>query len=157
MSERITYAASGEAEGAYSSIPSGYHQRLELPGLAKEPDYPAICDDLWGQVSDSSKPEAYAWIRLFQAVVFEDPSLWPPRMLTVITNAEGDAVLLWLAELLNFEGSLIIFRFPEITRGFLIRARALGGDHLCQKMRVKLYSSCGPQSRSYQVAFSTKN
>ena len=142
-------AASGNAAEDYSPIPIGYHRGIDFAALAKEPDYRAICDDLWSRVFDPSGPEAYAWVRLFQAVVFEDPSLWPPRMLDAVSGAESEDELLWLAELLKFEGSLIIFRFPEITRSFLRRAVSLGGNELCHKMRIELYSGCGPQLRSY--------
>lgn len=147
--ERIAYAASGKAADDYNPILSGYQRDLDLRALAKEPDYPAICDDLWSRVSDPSGREAYAWISLFQAVVFENPSLWPHRMMNAVTSAGSEDALLWLAQLLKFKGSLIVFRFPEITRAFLRRALTLGGNQLCHKMRVELYSGCGPQTRSY--------
>jgi hypothetical protein len=147
--ERIAYETSGNAPDDYSSVPGGLRGTLALSAIAKEPDYPAICDDLWTRVSDPGAPGAYAWVRLFQAVVFEDPARWPARMLDAVANAESEAVVRWLAQLLRFEGSLLVFRFPEITRAFLERGRGLGGDPLYKKMRVELYTGCGPQTRSY--------
>ncbi|MCI0625347.1 MAG: hypothetical protein L0387_27500 [Acidobacteria bacterium] len=147
--ERIAYAASGNAPADYNPVPTGCFGQLALSALAKEPDYPAICDDLWERVASPNGREAYAWVCLFQAVVFENPSIWLPRMLNAVTNASSGDALLWLAQLLKFDGSLIIFRFPEITRAFLRHALALGGDQLCKRIRVELYSGCGPQTRAY--------
>jgi hypothetical protein len=147
--ERIAYATSGNAPDDYSPVPSGYRREFDLSAITREPDYPAICDELWSRISDPNAPGAYAWMRLFQAVVIEDSALWPARMLDAVAHAESEAALWWLAQLLRFEGSLIIFHFPEITRAFLTSARILGGGDLCQKMRVELHSGCGPQTRSY--------
>jgi hypothetical protein len=147
--ERIAYETSGNAPGGYSPVPSGFRGTLALSAIAKEPDYQAICDDLWTRVSDQSTPGAWAWVRLFQAVVFGDSALWPARMLEAIAKAGSQDALWWLPQLLRFEGSLIIFRFPEITRAFLNRARLLGGDQLYRKMCQELHSGCGPQTRSY--------
>jgi hypothetical protein len=147
--ERIAHAASGNAPDDYSPVSSGYRRALDLSAITRETDYPAICEELWTRVSDPGAPGAHAWVRLFQAVVFVDPALWPARMLDAVANAGSEDALWWLAQLLRFEGSLIIFRYPEITRAFLNRARMLGGDQLCLKMRVELHSGCGPQTRSY--------
>ncbi len=147
--KRIACAASAKTADGYIPVPVGFHRQLNLAKLAKEPDYRTICDDLWSRVSEQGGKQAYAWLRLFQAVVFEDSSLWPPRMRTALTNAGSKDRLLWLAKLLKFEGSLIIFRFPEVTRTFLRRALALGGNQFLQQLRIALYSACGPQSRSY--------
>jgi hypothetical protein len=149
MRDRITHAASGSAPDRYHPVPAGYRRRFALSALTQESDYDAICDDLWTRVADPGAPGAYAWVRLFQAVVFENPAPWPPRMIEAIDNAGSENALLWLAQLLRFEGSILIFRFPEITRAFLNRALILGGDALCQKIRVELHSGCGPQTRSY--------
>ena len=55
----------------------------------------------------------------------------------------------WLAHLIKFDGSLIIFRYPEVTRAFLTRAEAIGNEEERRDVRVSLYSSCGPGSRSF--------
>ena len=149
LRSRIVHAASGKTAGSYNPIPHGYHRQIDLSSLVKESDYAAICDDLWSQISDSEGPNTYCWVRLFQAVIFENPQLWPPRMLGAIARAGSSDELLWLVQLLRFEGSLVIFRFPEIARAFLDRGQALGGDHLRDKVRVGLYSACGPQTRLY--------
>jgi len=70
-------------------------------------------------------------------------------MLSAINGAASEDALVWLAQLLKLEGSLIIFHFPEITRMFLRRALTLGGTQLRHRIRVELYSGCGPQTRLY--------
>ena len=146
---RIAFATAGSAAGRYRPIPTGYRMRLRLPALAEEPDYPTICNDLWNRVSGPTDPEAYAWMRLFQAVVFENRVLWPPRMSSAITSSESEVDLLRWITFLQFDDSVIIFRFPEITRTFLSRAQELGGNQLLRRVRIELYSGCGPRARGY--------
>jgi hypothetical protein len=49
----------------------------------------------------------------------------------------------------KFDGSLVIFRIPDLARAFLDRARHLGGKDGYEKMQVSLYHGCGPQGRAY--------
>jgi hypothetical protein len=57
--------------------------------------------------------------------------------------------LLELLELLHFNGSLIVVRFPEITRAVLRRAATLGGAEAEGQTRSRLYVISGPASRGY--------
>jgi hypothetical protein len=154
--ERIAYRASLPAATRYRPVPHGYPVAFDLSALAKETDYAAICDELWERVLKPVETQKLDWLKLFQAVVRMDAALWVPRMLTAIEAASSWEALRWLAQLLKFEGSLIIFRFPEITRAFLLRARALGGDELWQTIWAELYSACGPLVRSYSEGILNK-
>jgi hypothetical protein len=55
-----------------------------------------------------------------------------------------------LTDLLRFDGSLIVFGFPELTRAFLAKAQMLGGDELLKKLRSHLYRVTGPAAREYK-------
>jgi hypothetical protein len=145
---RIAYAESGKATDQYYPIPAGFESQLRIPSLAKEQDFPAICDDLWLKAFDPEGKQGHAWVRLFQAVALAEPSVWLPRMQRCIANASSAETLGRLAQLLAFEGSLMIFRFPELAREFLARARTWGGEAL-KNMCWKLYAGAGPQARSY--------
>jgi hypothetical protein len=94
-------------------------------------------------------PQHFYWMRLVQAAVLDDESFWLERMHHEIETAASEEMLFLLAGLLGFDGSLMIFRFPDLTRAFLNRAKRLGGQELYEKMRVSLYTGCGPQTRSF--------
>jgi hypothetical protein len=49
----------------------------------------------------------------------------------------------------RFEGSLVIFRFPDLTRALLRKAKTLGGQEVVDRIQWSLYAGCGPQARSY--------
>jgi hypothetical protein len=57
--------------------------------------------------------------------------------------------LSWLADLINFDGSLVIFREPDVARSLLQKADVIGGGKAVAEIRSNLYASCGPQTRSY--------
>ena len=147
--ERIAFRASLPDSTRYRPVPHGYPAGFDLSALAKEADYPGICDELWNRVSDPVGEQKDDWLRLFQAVALEDTSIWVPRLLREIEAAASEKSLRELARILRFDGSLIIFRFPQVTRAFLMRARMLGGDESYARICGDLYSACGPFVLSY--------
>jgi hypothetical protein len=146
---RIQRATSDNPPEGYHAVPFGIESRLCLPDLTKEPDYPEICRRLWENVLKADDPQSFYWMRLFQAAVLGDPSFWLERMQHEVETARSEKMLSLLAGLLRFEGSLIIFRFPDLTRAFLKSAKRLGGQGLYEEVRRSLYTGCGPQTRAY--------
>jgi len=149
LKARIDRAAAKDTPPDYLPVPFGFEGRLSLPGLKKEPDFPEICQGLWENILKLDNPERLFWMPLFQAVVLEYPALWLDRMRQEVEAAASEKTLSVLAALLKFEGSLVIFRYPDLTRAFLARARSLGGQPLYDSLRSNLYTGCGPQTRSY--------
>jgi hypothetical protein len=145
---RIAYAESGDAPDQYDPIPAGFKSRLRIPSLARERDFQAICDELWKKALDPEGKQRHAWVRLFQAVALAEPSVWLPRMQKCVANASSAEALSRLAQLVGFEGSLMIFCFPELTREFLARAQTWGGEAF-NNLRWNLYVGAGSQARSY--------
>jgi hypothetical protein len=146
---RIERATSDDVPVGYQPVPFGIDSRLSLSGLTKEADYRQICQRLWGHALNVDDPQQFNWMRLFQAVVLNDASFWLERMQHEIEAASSKETLYLLVGLLKFEGSLIIFRFPDLTRAFLKSARCLGGQRLYETIRLSLYSGCGPQMRAF--------
>jgi hypothetical protein len=70
-------------------------------------------------------------------------------MLAEIERADSLERLRRLLDLLHFGGSLIAFRFPEITRAFLQRADEVGGANGAKRMWSALYNIAGPATRGY--------
>ena len=144
---RIQWSLSGNAAKNFSPAPHGYRDTFDLPRLKDDPDFPQICDELWKRVE--ARDGKYQWLSVFQAVVLNERSVWVPRMLKAIAEADSIDGLSWLARLLGFDGSLIVFREPDVTRAFLQRANELAGLTGIKEVRSDLYSSCGPQTRGY--------
>jgi hypothetical protein len=145
---RIAQANSGGTPDDYYPIPTDFRSRFRIPDLASEQDFARICDDLWQKASCRLGQNADWWVRLFQAVAFDGPPLWASWMQRDIEIASSEEDLLWLAWIIRFEGSLVVFRFPALTRALLSRAQTLGG-RTAEKMRSALYAASGPQFRLY--------
>jgi hypothetical protein len=145
---RIALADSRSVPEDYHPVPTDFRSRFRIPGLASEQDFARICEDLWQKASCRLEHNAHWWVRLFQAVAFDGPPLWTSWMQRDIEVASSEDDLLWLARILRFEGSLVVFRFPALTRALLSRAQALGGK-TGEKMRAELYAASGPQVRLY--------
>jgi len=146
---RMERATAKDSAESFRPVPFCFWGRLSLPGLAKEPDYPEICRQIWEHALSLDDPQQHYWMRLFQAVVLDNTSFWLARMLQEIETTPSVDILERLAELFKFDGSLVIFRIPDLARAFLDRARHLGGKDGHEKMQVSLYHGCGPQGRAY--------
>lgn len=146
---RIDRAASKDSRESFLPVPFSFWGRRNLPGLAKEPDYSDICLQIWEHVLKLDDPQQHYWLRLFQAVVLDDTSFWLGRMLQEIETASSEEKLAGLTEMLQFDGSLMIFRFPDLARAFLKQAKRLETQDGYEKMRVRLYHGCGPQTQAF--------
>ena len=146
---RIHRTTSKDPTESFRPVPFRARGRLSLPGMAKEPDYPEICRKLWEHTLSLDDPQQHYWMRLFQAVVLDDTAFWLDRMMQAIETAPSVDTLDRLAEMFKFDGSLVIFRIPDLARALLDRASQLGGRRGYEKMRVSLCHGCGPQLRTY--------
>jgi hypothetical protein len=54
-----------------------------------------------------------------------------------------------LVMLIRFHGSLLIFRLPELTRAFLAKAGALGGEEFVASVQASLMVGAGPSIRGF--------
>jgi hypothetical protein len=89
LRDRVLHAASGQAPEDYTPLPEGYDFTIRLPGLAAEPDYAAICDELWQRVFNPREPLWYQWRELWQAVVLNDAADWVPRLMCAVEAAQS--------------------------------------------------------------------
>ena len=148
LAARIAYAGSTD-DWDYTPIPHDMEGRLSLPELMKDPRIDAIVADLWERAENFPDESRWMWIKLFQAVVIEEQQFWYERFRREVAKAALGDELLRLIQLISFEGSLIVFRFPEITEDLLQRAAVLGGEELLKSVRSKLHRGSGPGVRGY--------
>ena len=132
----------------YDPIPDDWPSSFDLPELQRHPAYSVICDELWHRVTNPTEPKRYYWTQLFKAVVLQDASNWLSRLSELVQTCSSIEALEVLVGLIGFDGSLVIFRQPEFTRGVLQRAENLGGQAAQAELRSSLYITAGPQVRS---------
>lgn len=148
--QRIAVGERLTPEAGYRPLPCPGLGRFRLPGLDRAPDFPAICEFLWQKVSSPTVSSPHnAWCQLFQAVVLDHIEFWLPRLIEAIRSAPTIEDLRNWLNLICFDGSLVIFRFPELTSAALLRAEDLDGTVGSRRIRAALYHVTGPSVRGF--------
>ena len=133
----------------YQALPHGILARFRLEGLSMEADFDNICDFLWGKtVGSISEPSGYIWRQLFHGIVLDRVDFWLPKLTAAVKAATSLKELGALIEIIHFDGSLVVFRFPDFAKTILHRAEDLQGIEGYNQMRSTLYVVSGPQFRS---------
>jgi hypothetical protein len=134
----------------YRVLPRDILARFELPGLENEPDFPAICAHLWEQtIGKLSHFMGHVWRELFQGVVLDHTELWLPKFEEAVRSSSTYENLRGLVEILHFDGSLVFFRIPRLTKLILSQAEDLSGTDGYKRMRSSLLALSGPVTRSF--------
>ena len=134
----------------YHALPDVIEGRFRFPQLSQQENFQAICEELWRKaLRGQSSINGRAWLEFFHAIVIPNDGFWLPKVLNEVKKARTLRRLRWLNQLISFDGSLIIFRFPAVARAFLRRATALSGDEGAKRIRSSLYVGCGPRGRSF--------
>lgn len=81
-------------------------------------------------------------------MVLDHTDFWLPKLTAAVRSAATYDELRNLIEILHFEGSLIVFRFRELTKLILRRAEELDGTKGYERMRASLWIVSGPRGRS---------
>lgn len=148
--KRLNYAATLSLDSKYQAIPRSYSNEFRLDSLSKERDYDEICAFLWNAVFEHWDDRLFSeWVQLFQGVVLENEGFWIPRLLEKILSVQEFDDLRQLVAFIEFDGSLEIFRHPQIAAAFLRRAEEMDGAEGLKRMRWALYSASGPQGKSF--------
>ena len=134
----------------YQTLPRDILARFDLPRLENEPDFQAICAHLWERtIATSSHFIGYVWRELFQGVVLDHSEFWLAKLEAAVRLSTTYEELRSLIEILHFDGSLIVFRFPGLTKLILRHADELSGADGYKRMRASLWALSGPGGRSY--------
>jgi hypothetical protein len=134
----------------FQVLPHAVLARFELGGLSAEPDFTDICAFLWEKATTTLQGHmGFVWRELFQGIVLEHDDFWLPRL-----TAALDAVTSWDAlrntlEIIHFDGSLVIFRYPDLTTAVLAKATDLDGTKGYERMRAALHAITGPSGRTF--------
>lgn len=138
------------AKAKYQVLPHVILESFQLPGLAQEPDFAAICEFLWKQATTTAEGYmGYVWRELFQGTALDHEKYWLPQLTAAVAAAESIEQLRGALEIIHFDGSLVIFRYPDLTKTVLAKASDLGGTKGFERMRAGLYTLSGPSGRSF--------
>jgi hypothetical protein len=149
--KRLEYAENqDEDDFSYSPLLSANCGCIDFSTLKKTDLYPAICEFLWNKLHfNSIESTHFSWIEFFQMVAIDNYEFWLPRLITKIKQATQLDELKSLVDLISFDGSLIIFKFPEVAEAFLEKAENLEGNNGVKRMQWALYNASGPKGRSF--------
>jgi hypothetical protein len=147
---RLRHAATLPQGTSYTPLPHELGKRFSLPGVEEESDFTQICTELFAQALNEIRHDHRSdWTSLFQGVAIGYPEQWMTKLQSEITSAENLEVLMSLTDLIRYDGSLIVFQHPALTRSFLAKAEDLEGAEGRKKMESRLYGISGPQVRGY--------
>ncbi|MEY4485091.1 MAG: hypothetical protein RL693_2543, partial [Verrucomicrobiota bacterium] len=135
-----------EVSPNYLAIP--YSVRWSFEGIESESDFESLARRLLQRVWESNAEYRWLWEHMFQIVVVRTSSLTEKLFLEHLPKIDSPDDLVVIASLLDFEGSLLVFRYPNLTEAILKKARTFGvdaHDHITRK----LIHGAGPGIRSY--------
>jgi len=138
------------AKARYQVLPHQILESFQLPALASEPDFAEICAFLWAKATTTTEGYmGYVWRELFQGTALDHEQFWLPPLTAAVAAANSVEMLRSVVEIIHFDGSLIIFRQPELTKSVLAKATDLGGTKGYECLRASLYTMSGPSGRSF--------
>ena len=147
---RLRHAATLPEDTSYTPLSRELTERFTLSGLEGETDFHQICDELFTQALNETRHDYRSdWTSLFQGVAIGYPEQWLSKLLFEIQSAETSDALIAMTNLIRYDGSLIVFRHPDLTRSFLAKAEDLEGAEGRKEMERRLYGISGPQVRGY--------
>ncbi|WP_145929086.1 ATP-binding protein [Termitidicoccus mucosus] len=156
--KRAAYYEKLGPKSRFQVLPHDILSRFELPGLEQEADFNEICSLLWDRMRTKSADHMeYVWRELFQGIVLDHPDFWVPRLTAAVDQTTSFDELRNLVEVLHFEGSLVVFRYPDLTWKILRKAEDFDGTKGFERMRASLWVVSGPRSRSYSNGELDKN
>ena len=134
----------------YQVLPHDILARFELEGLSAEPDFAEICTFLWKKATPTVQSYmGFVWRELLQGIVLDHENFWLPRLTSAIEATTSFVALRDTLEIIHFDGSLIVFRYPDLTKAILAKATDLGGTKDYERMREALHTMSGPSGRSF--------
>lgn len=93
-------------------------RRIFLPHLSEEPDFPEIAADLLNHMRKPDGPAAVYWELLFQAVILPH-EVGCKLLQTWIQDTDEFPDLRRIVGLIHYQGSTMIFRYPDLIRALL--------------------------------------
>ena len=119
-----------------------------LNGLERHPDFQRLATDLLAKIRATPGDQRGYYKKLFVAAVSRTSPLLEDLLLSWLPEIETAEDLDDLADLTAFDGSLIVFRYPDLTEAILRAARAFSSSTYDQ-VTMTLLRGAGPRMRAY--------
>jgi hypothetical protein len=129
----------------YEAMPCRF-QTLE--GIEDDPGFEALARDVFQRIFNAPPDQRWCWEELFHIAVSRTSALTGKLISERLPQIDNARDLADIASLLGFEGSLMIFRHPQLTGAILHKARSLGAD-VHERITWNLIHGAGPGIRGY--------
>ena len=144
--QRIEREQAGGCEG-FQAIP--YSCRLSLAGIEKEPDFEHIASTLFRRIFEHPRKQRWQWEQVFRMAVAHTSPMIETLLAEILPQIRNADDLADAAGLLGFGGSLLVFRYPQLTEAILKKARNFGTEAF-ERITWKLIHGAGPEMRGYK-------
>lgn len=128
--------------------PIPYAPGLTLRGIENEPDFESIARHLLHRIREATTDTQWMWSRLFTMTVSQTSSMLEALLMEWLPEVKDVDEMYDFTELIRFEGSLVIFSYPELTKAILTKARSFGPESY-NRVVWMIIGSAGPQMRAY--------
>jgi hypothetical protein len=142
----ISETKAGSSSENYEPMP--YFGELALAGLAGLPDFEKLASQLLEAIFSRSLEARPPWRKLFIACVSRTSPLLALLLTERLKQITSHDDLLDLVRLLSFEGSVVVYRHPQLVEDLLKRARAFGPAAF-DEIQWKLIHAAQPITRGY--------
>ena len=135
-----------DSMSSYEAMP--FYRNVSLQGLVGTPEFEKVAHDLLDTIFTRPHKERQPWCRLFVAAVSRTSSLIESLLterLNIISTKED---LVDLVSLLQFERSVITYRYPRLVECILTKART-SGPTAAEDVMWRLIHASQPTMRGY--------
>jgi hypothetical protein len=142
----LTAESRRKADPSYSPLP--FATAFTLDKLSEAEDYPKIARDLFARVREFDVHSHLYWRQLFQIAVLRVSPLGMTLMEELLPEIKTGEELLTFIQIMQFEGSIIIFLRPDLVRTILQKALEVAPTRF-EEIRWYLGNTASPHMRGY--------
>lgn len=142
----ISETKAGSSSDNYEAMP--YFGELALAGLADLPDFEKLARELLEATFSRPSEARPPWRKLFIACVSRTSPLLASLLRERLKRITSHDDLLDLVGLLSFEGSVVVYRHPQLVEDLLKKARVIGPAAF-DEIQWKLIHAARPTTRGY--------
>ncbi len=146
--KRIECGERERIEGNKEFQPLPYSRDLRLSGLENEPDFEDLARSLFERILTASDANRWPWKQLFRIAVSRTSPVVERLLTARLSQINTPKDLEDVVSLLGYEGSLLVFLYPELTEAILKKARSFGSATR-DSITWDLIHGSGPSGRGY--------
>ena len=135
-----------DTKPSYDAMP--FYGKVSLHGLLGKPGFEKIANELLDTIFSRPRKARSPWTSLFIATVSRTTPLIDSLLTARLATIKTEDDLCDLASLLQFEGSVVAYRYPRLVEGILTKAKTFGRT-ASENVMWRLIHSSQPMMRGY--------